>query len=141
LHHRRRQFADHELQARLVHTVIAASHPVTLGVIELTLSVLAFRSNCRCDYISYYSDYMQVGIRELKAKLSEYVSLAEQGRDIVVTDRGRPVARLLPYSETSAFDRGVAEGWIEAPRRVGLAPHTPHSAKESILAVLADDRG
>ena len=84
---------------------------------------------------------MHVGIRELKEKLSEYVALAEQGSDIVVTDRGRPVARLLPYSETSALDRGVAEGWIEAPRRVGLAPHTPQRASESVLAELADDRG
>ncbi len=84
---------------------------------------------------------MNIGIRELKAKLSEYVSMAEQGRDIVVTDRGRPVARLLPYSETSSLERGIAEGWIEAPRRVGLAPHTPQSAKQSVLAVLADDRG
>ena len=83
---------------------------------------------------------MNVGIRELKAKLSEYVSMAEQGRDIVFTDRGRPVARLLPYSEHSSLDRGIAEGWIEAPRRVGLAPHSPHPASESVLAVLAADR-
>jgi prevent-host-death family protein len=93
------------------------------------------------DYIPNQRDYMEVGIRELKAKLSEYVSMAEQGRDIVVTDRGRPVARLLPYSETSAFDQGIALGWIEAPRRVGLALHTPHAGRESVLDVLADDRG
>jgi prevent-host-death family protein len=112
-----------------------------LGVTELALTVFSYQHAYRCDYIFGYGDYMHVGIRELKAKLSEYVSLAEQGRDIVVTDRGRPVARLLPYSEMSAFDRGIAEGWIEAPRRAGLAPHTPHSARESVLAVLADDRG
>ena len=59
-------------------------------------------------------NYMQVGIRELKAKLSEYVSAASSGEAVVVTDRGRPVARLVPYDSGSAVDVGVDEGWIES---------------------------
>jgi prevent-host-death family protein len=37
---------------------------------------------------------MEVGIRELKARLSSYVARARRGETVVVTDRGRPVARL-----------------------------------------------
>jgi prevent-host-death family protein len=60
---------------------------------------------------------MDVGIRELKAKLSEHVQRASDGETIVVTDRGRPVARLVPYDTSSAVERGISEGWIEPARR------------------------
>ena len=35
---------------------------------------------------------MNVGVRELKAKLSEYLGRAASGEEVVVTDRGRMVA-------------------------------------------------
>jgi prevent-host-death family protein len=39
---------------------------------------------------------VQVGVAELKARLSEYLARARAGEEIVVADRGRPVARLVP---------------------------------------------
>lgn len=39
-----------------------------------------------------------VGIKELKAKLSRYVKEAGQGEEVVVTDRGKEVALLVPVS-------------------------------------------
>ncbi|MCF8557525.1 MAG: type II toxin-antitoxin system prevent-host-death family antitoxin, partial [Candidatus Nanopelagicales bacterium] len=39
---------------------------------------------------------MDVGIRELKARLSHYVRVAREGERILITDRGRPVAVLSP---------------------------------------------
>jgi prevent-host-death family protein len=44
---------------------------------------------------------IQVGIAELKAHLSEFLVRVQQGEEIVVADRGRPVARLVP-----AFSNG-----------------------------------
>ena len=38
----------------------------------------------------------RIGIRELKSKLSECVREVRAGRTIVVTERGRAVARLIP---------------------------------------------
>ena len=38
----------------------------------------------------------RVGIRELKATLSECVREVKAGRTIVVTDHGQPVARIIP---------------------------------------------
>lgn len=43
---------------------------------------------------------IKVGIKELKAKLSEYVERALGGEMVVVTDRGEPVAELVPLSPT-----------------------------------------
>ncbi len=39
-----------------------------------------------------------IGLRELKARLSEYVSRCRDGEHIIITDRGREVAELVPLS-------------------------------------------
>jgi len=39
-----------------------------------------------------------VGLKELKARLSEYVNSCRDGEHIVITDRGREVAELVPLS-------------------------------------------
>ena len=38
----------------------------------------------------------QVGIRELKNHLARYLRSVRQGRSIIVTKRGKPIARLVP---------------------------------------------
>ena len=84
---------------------------------------------------------MTVGIRELKAKLSEYVSRAASGEQIVVTDRGRPVARLVGLEGVSAIERGIEEGWITPAARTRLGPAQRFAAPRSIADVLDEDRG
>lgn len=39
---------------------------------------------------------VQVAISELKTHLSEYVSRVRAGKELVVTDRGKPVAKIVP---------------------------------------------
>ncbi len=39
-----------------------------------------------------------VGLRELKTHLSQYVAKARAGKKIVITDRGKEVAELTPLS-------------------------------------------
>ncbi|MBC8195715.1 MAG: type II toxin-antitoxin system prevent-host-death family antitoxin [Acidimicrobiia bacterium] len=84
---------------------------------------------------------MNVGIRELKAKLSEYLGLVADGEAVVVTDRGRPVARLVPYDHGSAVERGIAEGWIRPPLRVGLLPSVRVHSSMTTEEALDEDRG
>ncbi|MCY4193218.1 MAG: type II toxin-antitoxin system prevent-host-death family antitoxin [bacterium] len=84
---------------------------------------------------------MDVGVRELKAKLSEYIGRAAAGEVVIVTDRGRPVAQLAPLAGFSAVARGIEEGWIEPPKRAGLAPIERFVARQSVLDVLHEDRG
>lgn len=40
-----------------------------------------------------------IGIRQLREDLATYVTRARQGERLVVTDRGLPVAELVPVSE------------------------------------------
>ncbi len=84
---------------------------------------------------------MDVGIRELKAKLSEYVASAAAGETIVVTDRGQPVARLTGLGQLSSVQRGIDEGWIEPPQRTKLTTAVTHRAKRTVSDVLDEDRG
>jgi prevent-host-death family protein len=39
-----------------------------------------------------------VKIAELKDCLSEHLRAVERGAEVVVTDRGRPIARIVPFS-------------------------------------------
>jgi prevent-host-death family protein len=43
-----------------------------------------------------------VGVRDLKARLSEYLRQVKQGQTVVITEHGRPVGRLLPADQTLA---------------------------------------
>lgn len=58
-----------------------------------------------------------------------------------MTDRNRPIARLIPYTASSEVERGIAEGWIDAPRRTGLTDVVRAASKRSTAAVLDEDRG
>ena len=69
--------------------------------------------------LGWYSGHMtSVGIRELKAHLSDYIRRAEKGESITVTDRGRAVARLGPEpiqkpTSEERMKQLVAEGLLE----------------------------
>ncbi|MEM7091960.1 MAG: type II toxin-antitoxin system prevent-host-death family antitoxin [Actinomycetota bacterium] len=84
---------------------------------------------------------MEVGVRELKAKLSQYLARAAAGEHVVVTDRGRPVARLVPLVDTADLDQGIAEGWVEPPRRTALGEPLLFETSTRIADTLGDDRG
>ena len=85
---------------------------------------------------------MAVDMRELKAKLSEYVSRAAKGEEIVVTDRGQqPVARLVGIAGGSMIERGIEEGWITPASRIRLGPAQRFAASRGLADVLAEDRG
>jgi prevent-host-death family protein len=43
-----------------------------------------------------------VGVRELKERLSAYLERVEEGESVTITRHGKPVARLVPYSEPLA---------------------------------------
>jgi prevent-host-death family protein len=55
-----------------------------------------------------------VGVRELKARLSDYLRRAHRGRRIIVTDRGRQVAAIVPVGpEQNALDDLIAAGKVK----------------------------
>lgn len=55
---------------------------------------------------------MDIGIRDLKARLSEHLDRVAHGEVITVTSRGRRVAQIVPILGRDSLDRGLAEGWV-----------------------------
>jgi prevent-host-death family protein len=57
----------------------------------------------------------EVGVRELHDKLSAYVRRAADGNPVVVTMRGKPVARLVPTTDHDPFAKLRARGLVSEP--------------------------
>jgi prevent-host-death family protein len=53
-----------------------------------------------------------IGVRELRQQASRYLREVERGDAIEVTDRGRPVARLVPIPRSSRVDALLASGQL-----------------------------
>ena len=88
-----------------------------------------------------------VGLKILKNKLSEYVRLAAAGETIVVTDRNRAVAEIVPprrHDHESFIERGVREGWLKPAKRpfqpLPSRRPVPGLTLEQLLADLDRDR-
>ncbi|HEU4368841.1 MAG TPA: prevent-host-death protein [Methylomirabilota bacterium] len=90
-----------------------------------------------------------VGLKVLKNKLSEYVRLAQGGETILVTDRDRVVAELVPPQagrSPAVADAVLAElvrkGWITPAARPLTAPppRAPVIAFEELMRELDDAR-
>lgn len=93
-----------------------------------------------CVHIARYCGHMDVGIRELKQHLSEYLDRAQRGEVIRVTDRGTPKVVISPIAG-GGLDRGIEEGWIRPASATGLAPSRRQKGVRQIRDVLAEDRG
>ncbi len=56
-------------------------------------------------------------IATLKASLSEFLAGVKAGEEVIVTDRGRPVARIVPYATGGAeLDDLVRAGQVRRAR-------------------------
>jgi prevent-host-death family protein len=85
---------------------------------------------------------MEVGIRELRADLSRYLKRVREGEDVVVTDRGVPVARIVPMNGQRKIDRLIAAGLVEpAPRKVPRPLPKPIRIEGGISDLVDEQRG
>ena len=91
----------------------------------------------------------RIGIRELKQNASAVIRRVAAGESLEVTDRGRPVARLVPLESRSRLQELVASGRATAPladdRTHLLAPPLPArpgapSLSEILERMRADER-
>jgi prevent-host-death family protein len=89
-------------------------------------------------------------ISETKAKLSALLDLVRAGETVTITDRGRPVARIVP---AVGSDAGDDEARLERLERAGLIRRSkqkldveaflarPRSrSKESVVEALLEER-
>lgn len=58
----------------------------------------------------------EVGVRELRDHLSRYLEQVQAGAEVVITDRGRAIARVLPIGQERTIDRLIREGLVTPTR-------------------------
>jgi prevent-host-death family protein len=98
----------------------------------------------------------RAGVAELKSGLSAYLRRVQAGEEVIVTDHGRPVARLVPYVDVAPNRNGsgptperiawlvatgvlrppihpISQDLIERLRRVQPAADSGGSFLESLL--------
>ena len=83
---------------------------------------------------------MEVGVRELRNGLSRYLERVQGGEELVVTDRGRAIARLLPIGGERALDRLIAEGLVTPARQPKEPGRPPIKAKGTVSDLVAAQR-
>jgi antitoxin (DNA-binding transcriptional repressor) of toxin-antitoxin stability system len=90
-----------------------------------------------------------VGLKVLKNKLSEYVRLVAGGETVLVTDRDRVVAEIVPPRAGRApvladamLADAVRRGWITPPTLVSDSPppRKPVMSFQSLMSELERDR-
>lgn len=106
---------------------------------QLNLAIIAI-------YVSLYGhhakdDVMQVNILEAKNRLSRLIKSVQAGEEVVIANRGEPVARLVPARETPAASasKGSARAillWLENKS----LPDYARRSSEEIDAAIEEER-
>lgn len=89
-----------------------------------------------------------IGLRELNQNPSKAVARVRAGASIIVTDRGKPVLRMVPEVEhSSTLQRMISTGEVRPPAETGmpdiiedLAPET-ESLADLVIADRDKERG
>ncbi|HTM33303.1 MAG TPA: type II toxin-antitoxin system prevent-host-death family antitoxin [Vicinamibacterales bacterium] len=86
-------------------------------------------------------------VAQIKARLSEYLRQVKDGSEVVITERGIPVARLVPLApdekRATREERLIRLGALRppaAPRRQLGAPTLKRGAGRAVLQALLAER-
>lgn len=98
---------------------------------------------------SYLLRMRAVGIKTLKNKLSEYIRAVAAGQTVLVTDRGRVVAEIVPpgsgrntFTDNARLAEAVRQGCITPPAVITTEPppRKPVMSFDELMREIEDDR-
>jgi prevent-host-death family protein len=87
-----------------------------------------------------------VNISDLKARLSEHIRLVRDGEEVLVCDRNKPVARIVPCLQEDQPERErrlIARGVLVPPkkrRRSSLPPPAGNVSDEVMEKIWREER-
>jgi prevent-host-death family protein len=87
------------------------------------------------------SEAVQVNIFEAKNRLSQLIKSVQAGEEVVIANRGEPVARLVPAGKPPGAASGIGSGrailgWLESHS----LPDYARRSTEEIDAAIAEER-
>jgi prevent-host-death family protein len=90
----------------------------------------------------------RVTVSKLKASLSAYLRRVKAGEEVLVSERGRPIAKLIPVTGADALPDHLAEMVRQGLARVGSRRLSrafwslprPKDPKGRVLAALLEER-
>lgn len=83
----------------------------------------------------------EVGIRKLRDRLSRYLREVADGGEVIVTDRGRRVARISSLEADDPLDDLKRRGLVQEPRRSAWEPRRRRPrVKASVSDLVAEQR-
>lgn len=85
---------------------------------------------------------MEVGVRELRDQLRRWLDAVERGDEVIITERGRPIARLIGVSSAPVLERLIAEGVVTPAKQSRRADgaHRKVRAKGTVSDLIAEQR-
>jgi len=91
---------------------------------------------------------MEIGIRELKDRLSEILHRANAGEKITITHHGRPLCEISPVEvaqikRPAYLTKGIEEGWLTPAKGHALqaiTPIKPRKTGKSTTELLRESR-
>ena len=88
------------------------------------------------------STRVEVGVRDLKNNLSRYLDQVKSGVEVVVTDRGRPIARLNGTDDepTDKLAALIEAGLVRPPTSKARQRPVPLHASGSVSELVAEQR-
>jgi len=82
----------------------------------------------------------RVGLRQLRAQLSDYVEAVKTGRSFILTDHGTAVAQLVPLEGLSTFEKLLAQGVIQPPTHQQIEFDPPIKTAGTVSDLVAEQR-
>lgn len=88
--------------------------------------------------LGYNEPVRKVNISDLKARLSAHIQRVRDGEEVLVCDRGEPVARIVPLSlrdRTQQERRLIARGILTPPlkKRPAVLPEPPAKVSDEVM--------
>ena len=91
--------------------------------------------------------WAKVGIREAKANLSKYIKMVKNGNEVILTERGKPVGKIVPISDdllslSNRLKKLEESGLLESKTGKKIITPSPIRIKNSpAQKMLLEDRG
>jgi prevent-host-death family protein len=90
-----------------------------------------------------YAFVMDVAVSTLRAELADWIERVRAGEEVVVTDRGTPVVRLVAVDTAPLLEQLTQQGVVSRPQSAGrpTASRTPRvHARGSVSGLVSEQR-